>query len=247
MPSTQIIGLLLSGIFFATIFAFWENRVKEPIIPLSLFKNDIFTVSVILSILSGLVMFAAFIFIPEYQQIVRGYSATKSGILMFPLVLGIMTAAISSGRLISKTGKYKMFPIIGGILTTIGVILFSNLSINTNQWILSIWMLILGLGMGMFMQIMVLAVQNSVNRSQLGTATATVTFARTIGSSFGTAIFGAIFTSRLTVYLHQNLPNSHLANSINVNNLSLLGSSKIANVPLSILYQYICIIRTIFP
>lgn len=218
--SPTILGLFGASFLTALLFVRHERRAAEPIIPLELFKNDIFTVSVLLSLLSGLVMFGAIIFIPEYQQIVRGDSATRSGLLMIPLVFGLLSASIFSGRLVSKWGRYRLFPIFGSLLITLGYFLFSNISLTTSQWLLSLWMLVLGAGVGLFMQIMTLAVQNAVDRRHLGSATSVVVFFRSIGSSLGAAIFGAVLTARLTHHLQNNLPPNAGAN-LNGRNLSV--------------------------
>lgn len=201
--SGTIIGLIGVTIVATSLFIWREQKAAEPIIPLRLFKNDIFRISVLLSVLSGLVMFGAIIFLPEYQQIVRGDSATKSGLLLTPLVFGLLAGSIFSGRMISKLGHYRPFPIIGTALVTFSFFLFSHITVATNQLLLTVWMLILGIGIGLFMQVMTLAVQNSVDRKDLGTATSVVIFFRTIGSSLGAAIFGAILTSRLTHHLKE--------------------------------------------
>ncbi len=204
--SHTIIGLYAGGAVAAVIFALWERRAPEAIIPTHLFKNDIFTVSVILSLLSGIALFASILFIPEYQQIVRGYSAVKSGLALLPLVFGMLVALVGSGRLITKTGHYRIFPIIGTLVTAVGMWLFSHLTLQTTSLQLSLWMVVVGLGIGSFLQVMTLAVQNAVPRSELGVATASATFFRSIGSSLGGAIFGAILTNRLAYHLKQLLP-----------------------------------------
>jgi EmrB/QacA subfamily drug resistance transporter len=204
--SKQIFGLLAIGVLCALIFLFQERRAAEPIIPLRLFKNDIFSVASLLSLLSGAAMFGAMTFIPEYQQVVRGYSAMKSGLFMLPLVGGLMVAMIPSGRIISKTGHYRIFPIVGTGITAFGLWLFSHIALDTTQAQLAVWMVILGIGIGLYMQVMTLAVQNSIDRKDMGTATSVVTFFRSMGASFGTAIFGAILTARLTHYLGIFLP-----------------------------------------
>jgi EmrB/QacA subfamily drug resistance transporter len=216
--SPQILSLLGTAVVFALGFIGWERRAKEPVIPMHLFKNDIFRVSTIMGLLAGLVMFAAFIYLPEYQQLVHGYSATKSGLLTLPMVLGLLGASVIAGRIISKTGRYRKFPIIGSVIVGLGLWLFSHVTIGTNQWILSLWMLVLGLGIGSFMQVMTLAVQNSVDRKELGTATSVSTFFRSMGSSLGTAIFGAILTIRLNHHLKELLPTQE-AGHITANNL----------------------------
>ncbi|MET1033229.1 MAG: MDR family MFS transporter [Candidatus Saccharimonadales bacterium] len=206
--STEILGLITTSLLFTGLFITQERRAKEPIIPLKLFRNDIFVVSVMLSVLSGIAMFASILYIPQYQQIVRGNSPTESGLLMLPLVLGLLTASIVSGRLISKTGRYRLFPIIGTLLLTTGLWLFSHLTLETSHLVLSLWMLTVGAGLGMFMQVMILAVQNSTQKSDLGSATSTVTFFRSMGGSLGGAIFGSILVSRLTHHIQQALPGA---------------------------------------
>jgi EmrB/QacA subfamily drug resistance transporter len=204
--SLQIIWLLWSGVFFGYSFIWWQGHASEPILPLSLFKNSVFTVSSLLSFISGFAMFAAIIYLPEYMQIVRGYSATKSGLLMLPLVAGLLSASVISGRVISKTGKYRLFPLFGTVITGIGLVLMSGLMLDTNQWVLSVWMFITGVGIGSFMQVMTLAVQNAVDYKELGVATSAVTFFRSMGSSFGTSIFGAVLASRFLVHLKELAP-----------------------------------------
>jgi len=211
--STTIISLFAGGALAAIVFALWERKAPEAIIPTRLFKNDIFTVSVILSLLSGVALFAAILFIPEYQQIVRGYSAVKSGLLLLPLVVGMLVMLIVSGRLITKWGHYRIFPIVGTLITAFGVWLFSHLTLHTTQLELSIWMIVVGLGIGSFMQVMTLAVQNAVPHGELGVATASATFFRSMGSALGGAVFGAILTNRLTYHLKQLLPHTSLNGS----------------------------------
>lgn len=206
--SVQIIGLAISSIVFGVLFVLQERRAVEPLIPLTLFKNDIFVMSVLLSILSAIAMFASILYIPQYQQIVRGNSPTESGLLMLPLVLGMLVSSAVSGRLISHTGKYRIFPIIGTSTVVLGLWLFSHLSLTTSHIWLSIWMLVIGSGLGMLLQIPTLAAQNSAKRSELGTATSTVIFFRSIGGSLGGAIFGTILITRLTHYVAEALPQA---------------------------------------
>ena len=242
--SNQIYGLVSGGILLAIVFVYREFKAKEPIIPLQLFKNDIFTVASALSFLSGAAMFGAMTFIPEYQQIVRGYSATKSGLLMLPMVAGLMIAMIPSGRLISKYGRYRMFPIIGTGVTTIGLFLFSHITLTTSQVMLSVWMVVLGIGIGMYMQVMTLAVQNSVDRKDMGASTSVVTFFRSMGASFGTAIFGAILTARLTHYLIQDLPTS-VSSHISTKSLQQ-STAGMAHIPPSILHDILVAFSSAF-
>jgi EmrB/QacA subfamily drug resistance transporter len=204
--SHQIYELAAGGVLAGILFVIREFFAAEPVIPLRLFRNDIFTVASILSLLTGAAMFGAMIFIPEYQQLVRGYSATKSGLYMLPLVGGLLVSMISSGRWISTHGRYRWFPIVGTAVTTLALFLFSHISLSTSQLELSVWMAVLGLGLGLYMQVLTLAVQNSIDMRDMGAATSVVTFFRSMGASFGTAIFGALLTARLTHYLKAYLP-----------------------------------------
>jgi EmrB/QacA subfamily drug resistance transporter len=206
--SGQIIGLFITAVIGAILFVWREHYAKEPIISLALFKNKIFSVTVVLSFLVGMVMFGAIIFLPEYQQLVRGDSATKSGLELFPLVLGLMVASLTSGRLISKIGRYRMFPIIGTFMVTLSFFLFSHIALHTSRLTLGIWMAILGVGIGQVMPVLTLAVQNAVDRKDLGTATSSVVFFRSIGSALGAAVFGAILTNRLAAHLSTSLPGT---------------------------------------
>ena len=232
--SWQILSLLIGGLFTGLLFILNERHAKEPIIPLQLFRSSIFSVAVIMSLLAGVVMFAAILYVPEYQQIIRGYSPIKSGLLLFPMVFGIFTASIGSGRLITRYGHYRPFPIIGGLVLILGLWLFSGLGLATSQITLSIWMVILGLGIGMFMQVPILAVQNSVPFKQMGSGTSTATFARSLGSSFGGAVFGTILIARLDSHLHTLLPQ--FKGQLNASAISG-GTQGLSHVPAPIQHQ----------
>lgn len=204
--SWQILSLVASTIVFGALFIWRETRSPEPIIPLTLFKNDIMSVSTLLSFFAGIAMFATILYIPLYQQIVRGDSPTVSGLMMLPMVAGMFTASLVSGQLITRWGRYRMFPISGTLMLIVGLWLFSHVAIDTNIWILSSWMVVIGLGLGQLFQVPTLAVQNSVERKNMGTATSTVSFARSIGGALGGAIFGTILVSRLSSHLKEMLP-----------------------------------------
>lgn len=204
--SDQILGLFAGSIAFLAAFIAHETRAVEPLIPLRLFRSSIFTVSAILSLLSGMVMLGAIIFLPEYQQVVRGDTPTKSGLLLLPLVFGLLGASTISGRTISKIGRYRMFPIFGTGMLALALWLFTHIKVDTSQFVLSIWMIVFGVGLGSFMQVMTLAVQNSAPRKDLGTATSFIVFCRSLGGSLGTAVFGVILTNRLTHHLAETLP-----------------------------------------
>ncbi len=204
--SAQIVGLFSSSVIFGGLFIWRERHAAEPIIPLTLFKNQTIRISSLLSFVFGIAMFGALLFIPQYQQLVRGDSATKSGLMMLPLVAGMMLGSIGGGRLISKIGRYRIFPIIGSSVVIVSFFLFSHIGIDTSRVYIGLWMAMLGLGLGLIMPVMTLAVQNVVDRSQMGTATSVVTFFRGIGSSLGAAIFGAILINRLNHHLMSVLP-----------------------------------------
>ncbi len=203
--SAQIIGLFATSLVGGLLFVVREHYAKEPILPLKLFRNSIFSVSTLLSFLIGIVMFGALIFLPQYQQIVRGDSATKSGLMLLPLVAGLMASSIASGRLISKFGHYRKFPIVGTAIVAVAFWLFSHITVDTNRVVLGLWMAVLGMGIGMVMPVLTLAVQNAVNRKDLGTATSSVVFFRTIGSALGAAVFGAILLNRLTHHITETI------------------------------------------
>ncbi|HET7481776.1 MAG TPA: MDR family MFS transporter [Actinomycetota bacterium] len=204
--STQIIGLAVAGVVLIATFIWHEGRAAEPIIPLRLWKDRVFSVASGLEFLVGFAMFGGIIYLPLWLQTVGGASAQNSGLLILPLMLGLMTSSITSGRLITRTGRYKVFPVTGTAIIAVGLFLLSTMHEGTSRWQSSAYMVVLGLGIGMIIQVMVLAVQNSVPHRDLGTATATETFTRSMGGSFGVAVFGAILTNRLTYNLGHLLP-----------------------------------------
>jgi EmrB/QacA subfamily drug resistance transporter len=206
--SAQIIGLFVTAALSTGLFILREKHAKEPILPLGLFKNPVFTVTIMLSFIVGMVMLGAITFLPQYQQLIRGDSATKSGLMMLPLVAGIMTGSLTSGRLISKLGRYRIFPIIGTLLIAIAFWLFSHIAVDTSRVTLGIWMAILGLGIGQVMPVLTLAVQNAVDRKNLGTATSSSVFFRNIGGTLGAAIFGAVLTSQLAHHITDKIQGS---------------------------------------
>lgn len=204
--SPEIIGLGMAGVVLLILFVWRETRAAEPIIPLPLFRNSVFSVSSAIGFIVGFGLFGAVVFLPQYMQVVRGESATNSGLLLLPVMAGVLVASIGSGQLITRYGRYKIFPIVGTGLTAIGLYLLSHLSPTTSHLVSSLYMLCLGLGLGLVMQVLVLAVQNAVNYRDLGTATSVSTFFRSIGGSFGVAIFGTIFSNTLATNLDRVLP-----------------------------------------
>jgi EmrB/QacA subfamily drug resistance transporter len=195
--SPTILGLAIAGVILLAGFLRVETRAAEPIIPLKLFRSTVFSVASSIGFVIGLAMFGAIIFIPLFLQLVYGVSPTSSGLRMLPLMAGLLTASILSGRAISRIGRYKVFPIAGTAVTTVGLFLLSRLEVDTPPWLASVFMLVLGVGIGLVMQVIVLVVQNDAPTSDIGVATSTATFFRSMGGSLGVALFGAIFASRL--------------------------------------------------
>ena len=195
---------LVIGIILAVAFLYWENKTKEPIIPLYLFKNHTFSLTSALGAVIGAGMFGAIVMLPLYFQVVKGYSATSAGLKLIPLMLGIVTTSIVSGKLISKHGHYKRYPIMGTAIMTVGILAMTRLQIDTPYWQISIYAVLVGAGLGLSMQTIVIALQNAVDFKDMGIATSSNTFFRSLGSVFGTAIFGSILTNRVGHYLQAN-------------------------------------------
>jgi EmrB/QacA subfamily drug resistance transporter len=208
--SSTIVGLGIAGVALLATFVWQERRAAEPIVPLTLFRSNVFNVSSAMAMTIGMAMFGAIIFIPLYLQLVYGASATASGLRMLPLMLGLLTASIASGRAISRIGRYRMFPIAGTAILVAGMFLLSRLGAATAPWLASAYMLVVGIGIGLVMQVLVLVVQNDAQPENIGVATSTATFFRSVGGSFGVAIFGAIFASRLSSQL-AHLPRNVVA------------------------------------
>jgi MFS family permease len=171
--------------------------VEEPILPLGLFRSRVFSVANAMGFTIGMAMFGAIVFIPLYLQLVYGASPTSSGLRLLPLMAGLLVAAVLSGRAISRIGRYKAFPIAGTAILIGGMFLLSRLGVGTAPWLASLYMVVVGVGIGLVMQVLVLVVQNDVPPQAIGVATSTATFFRSVGGSFGVAIFGTIFASRL--------------------------------------------------
>jgi hypothetical protein len=205
--SATIVGLAVAGIVTLIAFVWWETRAPEPILPLKLFRSRVFAVSNAMGFTIGMAMFGAIVFIPLYLQLVYGASPTSSGLRLLPLMAGLLIAAIASGRIITRIGRYKVFPIVGTIVLVVGMFLLSRLGVGTAPWLSSVYMAVVGVGIGLVMQVLVLVVQNDVAPRDIGVATSTATFFRSVGGSFGVAIFGAIFASRLADQLAK-LPHS---------------------------------------
>ncbi len=214
--SPVIVGLSATAVVLIAAFVLWERKAAEPILPPGLYHIGIFRVSISVSFLLSMIMFGAIIYLPLYLQLVDGVSAMVSGLLMIPMMMGVLGASVLSGQLVSRTGRYKVFPIVGSVLVTLGMWLLSHLSLHTSHLSMSLYVVILGAGMGMTMQVMVLAVQNAVPPTHVGTATAAVTFFRSLGGAFGTSLFGAVFIAGLSHWIVRLVPGA-AGSSIHVN------------------------------
>jgi EmrB/QacA subfamily drug resistance transporter len=204
--SPEIVGMGVVCVASLVALGFVEQRAAEPILPPSLFRNRVFVVCAAVSLVVGFALFGALTYLPLFQQVVRGLSPTASGLQLIPVMAGLLTSSIISGQIIARTGRYKVWPILGTAIAALGLYLLSSLDQHTATGAAAFHMLILGLGLGMVMQVLILAVQNSVSYEQLGVATSGATLFRSIGGSLGTAVLGAIFTGRLTRELADKLP-----------------------------------------
>lgn len=184
------------------MFVFAESRAADPIMPLSLFRNPIFVNATAIGLVLGIGMFAAIGFVPTFLQMSTGTSAATSGLLMLPMMVGLMGTSIFSGIAITRTGRYRLFPIVGTIVTGIAMTAMTTLTASTPVWLICVFLFVFGAGLGLIMQVVVLVVQNAVPAAELGTATSSNNYFREVGAALGTAVFGALFTSRLTENLN---------------------------------------------
>ncbi|HZD88146.1 MAG TPA: MFS transporter, partial [Gaiellaceae bacterium] len=214
--STPSIAMIAAGVVLLVVFPFVERRAVEPILPLELFRNRIFDVTSAVGLIVGLALFGSVTFLPLYLQVVRGHGPISSGLLLTPMMAGVLVTSIASGNAISRFGRYKPFPIAGTAVMTVGVYLLSRLGVSTSAWMSGLYMLVLGLGLGMVMQVLVLAVQNAVDYRFLGVATSGSTLFRQVGGSIGVAVFGAIFSNELGHQLASRLPSgAHIPTAAN--------------------------------
>jgi EmrB/QacA subfamily drug resistance transporter len=215
--SPFILGLIAIVIVSAVAFIAVENRAAEPVLPLHLFENRTFVVSVVVGLIVGFALFGSITYLPLFLQVVKGDSPTASGLRMIPMMGGMLVSSIVAGQLISRSGRYKAFPIIGTGVMVVGLFLLSRMHTDTSMTTTSVLMMILGLGLGLVMQVLVLAAQNAVDYKDLGVATSGATLFRLMGGSVGTAVLGAIFASRLHDDLLRTMPASAAgANGANV-------------------------------
>ncbi|MFD6329755.1 DHA2 family efflux MFS transporter permease subunit [Streptomyces niveus] len=208
--SGQIIGLAVLAVILLVLFIRVERRAAEPVLPLGLFRIRTFALVCVISFIVGFAMFGAMTYLPTFLQIVQGVSPTLSGVHMLPMVFGLLLTSTVSGQIVSRTGRWKVFPIAGTGIIAIGLLLLHQLKVNSSTWEMSVYFFIFGAGLGLVMQVLVLVAQNSVRYEDLGVATSGATFFRSIGASFGVAIFGTIFTNLLRDKLTDSLAGKPL-------------------------------------
>jgi EmrB/QacA subfamily drug resistance transporter len=210
LPWTAPAVLALAAVAVAALvgFVLVERRAREPVLPLRLFANRTFTLTSTAGLIVGFALFGAVTYLPLYLQVVKGASPTASGLQMLPQMAGLLVASITSGQIISRTGRYKAFPVVGTVVMTAALFLLARLTPETSIGVASALMLLLGLGMGMIMQVLVIAVQNAVGYRDLGVATSGAMLFRSVGGSLGTAALGAIFTARFAAELARTLPGA---------------------------------------
>ena len=208
--SATIIGLFVAAAVLLAGFVVAESRASSPMLPLRLFRSNVFSVSSILSFIVGFAMMGCMTFLPTYLQYCQGVSATTSGVRMLPMVLGLLVASTTAGNIVSTTGRYRIFPIAGTLVLGVGMYLLSLLGASSSIWTTSAAMLVLGVGIGLAMQVLTIIVQNTVDYRDLGVATSGVTFLRTLGSSFGSAVFGTIYSNLLTPRITAAIAATHV-------------------------------------
>lgn len=247
--SAQIIGLAVLGVVLAVAFVAVEQRAAEPVLPLKLFRIRTFTLSAVISFIVGFAMFGAMTYLPTFLQVVQGVSPTMSGVHMLPMVFGLLISSTVSGQIVSRTGRWKVFPIAGTAVTAIGLLLLHQLDENSSTGEMSSYFFVFGLGLGLVMQVLVLIVQNAVSYEDLGVATSGATFFRSIGASFGVAIFGTVFASRLGDKLTVALSGQQLPAGISPDSLKA-DPKGIAELPASlqqpVLHAYASAITDVF-
>ncbi|MBW4030021.1 MAG: MFS transporter [Acidobacteria bacterium] len=230
--SSTIIALGLASLVLLVTFCLVELKVSEPIISLQLFSNRTFSAASAVGFVIGFTMFGSIVYLPLYLQVVHGASPTKSGLELLPMVVGMLITFVLSGQLVTRTGRYKIFPILGSAVVGLGLVALSRLGPETSFTFAAIGMFIIGLGLGLVMQVLVVAVQNAVPHSQLGTATATATFFRSIGGAFGVAVLGDVFNNRLLHELRTTLTSTQLGQLVKGGSVAI-NPSQINRLPVA--------------
>ena len=193
--SVPIVTMGVIGVVTTVLFVRIERRAMEPVLPLALFRNRVFSAAAAIGFVVGFAMFGALTFVPQFFQVAKGLSPTASGLRLLPMMGGMLVASITSGQIVSRWGRYKVFPVAGTALMTVGLYLMSTVGVHTGGVTIAAYMAVFGLGLGLVMQVLVVAVQNAVPYSDLGVATSGATFFRSIGGSFGAAAFGAVYAN----------------------------------------------------
>src|SRR4029078_2163611 len=204
--STEMLILLVLVVVLSVGFVLVEHFAREPLVPLGLFRNRVFSVASAVGFIVGMALFGSITYLPLYLQVVRGESATQSGLQLLPLMAGGLMASVGSAQVITRTGRYKAFPVAGTAVMAVGMLLLSRLAVGTRLVVADLYMLQVGLRLRFVMQVLVLAVQNAVSYENLGVATSTATLFRSMGGAIGVPIFGAIFAKRLASELASRLP-----------------------------------------
>ncbi len=206
--SVEIVSLIAATGILVVLFVWREGRAEEPVLPLRLFRNSVFNVTNAAGFLAAMAMFGGTVYLPLFLQLVTGLSPTLSGLLLLPLIVGMTITSIATGRIIARTGRYKAWPIIGSLLMPTGMYLLSLMTTHTPVWKAGLYMIPLGAGVGMIMPVMIVAIQNATAQEDLGTATSSNVFFRSMGSAFGVAIFGSIMNIRLAYWLPRLVPKT---------------------------------------
>lgn len=223
-PPIYILGVAGAALMIG--FAFAERSAAAPIIPLRLFRSSAFDIAITVGFIIGFAMFGGVTFLPLFLQIVSGASAANSGLLLLPMMAGLIVAAGVSGQIISRTGRYKWSPVLGALVVGTAFYLLSTMGVDTTRFLSGLYMVVLGLGIGLTMQVMVVIAQNAAAIPDVGDATSTITVSRAVGGSFGVSIFGSIFSSRLTDQLAQHLPagaSSHIPSTNSITPSTVAG------------------------
>ncbi|WP_432984943.1 MDR family MFS transporter [Dactylosporangium sp. CA-233914] len=199
--SAVILGLFAAFAVLTALFIFVEGRAEEPVLPLRLFKRATFSLANVGTFVLGFAMFGSIIYVPLYLQIVKGATPTRSGLLMLPMMAGVIATSIVAGRIISRVGRYKWFPVAGTVVMGTGLLLFTSLEVNTPLWQAFIYMTVIGVGLGLAMQPLILAVQNALDLRDMGAGTSAATFFRSLGGSVGVAALGAVMNNQLATQM----------------------------------------------
>lgn len=233
--SSTIVIMYAAGIAFLGLFIWAELRAENPLLPLRLFKENIFTMSVLATFMLSVGMFGAIMYVPVFAQVVLGSSATNSGVILMPLSIAMIIVSITVGFLISRSGKYKAFMISGLAILIGGYLLLTTLNVDSSKWVLSGMLVVIGIGLGLSMQVFTLVVQNNAKPTEMGIATSAVQFFRNLGSTVGTAVLGTVMSSTLQGNILAHLPAEMVqklaASGQTIDAGSVLDTSKVDQLP----------------